>query len=251
MTGEPTSFRDGFAEGRLDPERWVAAYLPHWTTPERSAARYHFEAARLVLEITSDTEPWCPEHDGDTRVSSIQTGVFSAPVGSVIGQHRFSDGVTVVTPQETRRLCVATYGRIAIRAAALADPRAMVALWMIGFEEVPEESGEICVMEIFGRDVRRDGVAVGMGVHPHRDPHLVDDFERVDLAVDVTKPHEYVASWTDEGIAWAVDGREVRRTTQSPAYGMQLMLGIYAFEPLKPGEGPLRFVVEDVRVDPA
>jgi hypothetical protein len=243
-------FRDGFAAGRLDPARWIPAYLPQWTTPDRSAARYRFEGGRLVLEITADTEPWCPAHDGDVRVSSIQTGVRSGPVGSPLGQHRFADGLTVVTAQPPRRLYVPRHGRIAIRAAASADVRAMVALWMIGFEDRPEDSGEILVMEIFGRDVTPGRASVGMGVRPHHDPRLVDDFGQVELDLDATEAHDYVADWTPAGIVWSVDGREVRRSGQSPAYGMQLMLGLYAFEPVRPGEAPLRFVVDEVRGDP-
>lgn len=250
MTVATAPFRDGFATGRLDPARWIAAYLPQWTTPERSAARYRFEGGRLVLEITADTEPWCPDHDGDVRVSSIQTGVRSGSVGSTDGQHRFADGLTVVTPQDPRRPFVPHFGRIAIRARAIADPRAMVALWMIGFEDRPEDSGELLVMEIFGRDVASGRAAVGMGIRPHHDPRLVDDVGRVEVDLDVSEPHDYVADWTPNGVTWSIDGREVRRTGQSPAYGMQLMLGLYAFEAVRPGETPLRFVVDEVRGDP-
>jgi hypothetical protein len=246
----PSAFRDGFETGRLDPARWVAGYLPQWTTPDRSAARYVFDDGRFALEITPDTQPWCPDHDGDVRVSSIQTGVRSGPAGSADGQHRFADGVTVVTPQEERRLYTPLHGRISLRARGLSDPRAMVALWMIGFEDVPDDSGEICVMEVFGRDVAPGRAAVGMGVHPHHDPRLRDDFERVPLELDVTEPHDYAADWRPDGIDWSVDGRIVRRTAQSPGYPMQLMLGLYAFEGLQPGEPPLRFVVDEVRGDP-
>lgn len=252
MIGAPTrtTFRDGFASQRLDDRRWIAAYLPQWTTPDLSAARYAFHAGRLVLEITTETHPWCPEHDGEVRVSSIQTGVRSGPAGSGDGQHRFADGVTVITPQPARALYTPRYGRIAIRARAIADPRAMVALWMIGFEDTPTDSGEICVMEIFGRDVLAGRAAIGMGVHPHRDPRLVEDFERVWLDIDVSRSHDYVAEWRPDAIVWSVDGRVVRRTSQSPSYPMQLMLGLYAFEGLRRDEPPLRFLVERVSGDP-
>ena len=36
----------------------------------------------LRLLIEADQEPWCPEFDGEVRVSSLQTGVFAGPVGS-------------------------------------------------------------------------------------------------------------------------------------------------------------------------
>jgi hypothetical protein len=244
------AFRDGFETGHLDPDRWIPEYLPQWTTPGRAAARHSFDAGRLVLEIDASSEPWCPDHDGATRVSSIQTGVFSGPVDSQIGQHRFAEGVTVVTPQPARRLYLPRRGRIGIRASALRHPDAMVALWLIGFEDRPEDSGELCVMEIFGRDIGRGRVGVGMGVHPHHDPRLVEDFERLELAIDATEPHDYVADWASSGITWSVDGRVVRTSSQSPDYSMQLMLGLYAFAPVAPTDPPLRFVVDAVRADP-
>ena len=243
-------FRDGFETGRLDPERWIPAYLPQWTTPERSAAQYRFEDGRLVLEIDSATEPWCPEHDGAVRVSSIQTGVRSGPVGSGDGQHRFADGVRVITEQAARQLYTPRFGRIAVRASAIADPRAMVALWMIGFEDSPDDSGEILVMEIFGRDVAPRRAVVGMGVRPHHDPRLLDGFTRVPLGLDVTQPHDYAVTWRPDGITWRVDGEAVLESDQAPHYSMQLMLGLYAFEAVRPSEPPLRFVVERVHGDP-
>jgi hypothetical protein len=86
-----------------------------------------------------------------------------------------------------------------------------------------------------------------MGLHPHHDPRLHDDFERVRLAIDATEPHDYAIEWTPDGIAWEVDGQTVRRSRQSPDYSMQLMLGIYAFRPLTSDDRPRRFPVEHVR----
>jgi hypothetical protein len=245
-----SSFRDGFEAGRLDPDRWLPAYLPQWTTPERSAARHRFDGGRLVLEITEETLPWCPDHDGDVRVASIQTGVRSGPVGSPDGQHRFAAGLTVVTAQPTRRLYLPHFGRMSIRARAVRDPRAMVALWLIGFEDEPGESGEILVMEIFGRDVGADRATVGMGIRPHHDPGLRDGVAGVPLAIDVTAFHEYAIDWRPDGITWTVDDAIVHESDQAPDYPMQLMLGLYAFEALAPGESPLEFHVDRVSGDP-
>ena len=244
------SFRDGFETGRLDPDRWIAAYLPQWTTPSRAAASHRFLDGRLVLEIGSATMPWCPDHDGEVRVSSIQTGVRSGPIGSADGQHRFAPGLRVVTEHPERRLYTPRFGRIAVRAAALADPRAMVAFWMIGVEDRPEDSGEILVMEIFGRDVGPDRALVGMGTRPHHDPRLADTFEQVALRLDATAPHEYAVEWRPDGISWSVDGAPVKTAAASPGYPMQLMLGLYAFEAVRPGEPPLAFEVERVHGDP-
>ena len=42
----------------------------------------------LRLLIEADQPAWCPEFDGRVRVSSLQTGVFAGPLGTMIGQHR-------------------------------------------------------------------------------------------------------------------------------------------------------------------
>ena len=224
-------------------------YLPHWSSRERAAARYEVGGGRLRLLIEAGQEPWCPELDGEIRVSSLQTGCFAGPVGSTVGQHRFHPDAVVREEQPDVRLYTPQYGRIELRARASADPDAMVALWMIGFEG-GERSGEICVCEIFGRDVRPDTALVGVGVHPFGDPALVDDFEQVAVPVDVTEPHDYRADWTADGVVFAIDGEAVKTVAQSPAYPMQLMLDIYEF----PSGGARRreaypkvFEVESVR----
>ena len=240
-------FTDGFDGGRLDPSRWIDSYLPHWSSRKRSAARWRIDGGRLRLVIDPDQEPWNPDLDGDTRVSSIQTGVFSGPFGSPIGQHRFRPGLVVREAQPAARLYTPRFGRIEIRMSAVSDPDAMVALWMIGFEDEPRRSGEICVAEIFGRDVGPTAVRVGMGIHPFGDPNLADDFDQVEVSVDATTIHEYAVEWSPHLVDHTVDGRLVKRSTQAPDYPMQLMLGVYAFRPAAPGDVPIEFVVDRVR----
>ncbi len=46
---------------------------------------------------------------------------------------------------------------------------------MIGFEDEPTHSAEICICEIFGRDVGSLD-RVGMDVHPFGDPAIRDEF---------------------------------------------------------------------------
>jgi beta-glucanase (GH16 family) len=205
------------------------------------------------LLITEDQPPWCPDLDGQVRVSSLQTGSFAGPVGSSVGQHRFNPEAVVKEAQPNVQLYTPLYGRIELRAQALADPRAMVALWLIGYEDQPERSAEICVCEIFGRDVGADHASVGMGVHPFGDPSIVDDFSAVRLPIDVRDFHVYTAEWTREQVAFFVDGDLVKTVRQSPAYPMQLMLSVYEFPPpddvAEPSSAayPKAFVVDYVR----
>ena len=135
---------------------------------------------------------------------------------------------------------------------ALDDPRAMVALWMIGLEDAPERSSEICVAEIFGRDVRRQGARIGMGVRSWADPSITDDFVAEELPIRVRDWHTYAAEWTEGRVAWYVDDRLVRVVEQSATYPMQIMLGIYelpiADDPRQPAAYPKVFEVDWVRV---
>jgi hypothetical protein len=87
------------------------------------------------LLIEADQSPWCPELDGDVRVSSLQIGVFAGPVGSKVGPHRFAPAAEVREAQENVQLYTPLYGRIEMRARATDDPRCVVALWMIGYED--------------------------------------------------------------------------------------------------------------------
>jgi len=243
------AFEDVFAGPELDRSRWLPWYLPHWSSRGRAAARYELGAGGLRLRIDADQEPWCPELDGDVRVSSLQTGAFAGPLGSRVGQHRFHPDAVVREEQPAERLYTPRYGRIELRARASADPRAMVALWLIGVEDEPERSAELCVCEIFGRDVGPERAVVGLGLHPFGDPRLADDFERIELPIDAREPHEYAVEWTPGRALFLVDGERVKASDQAPDYPMQLMLSLYdlPLEDAPPGSYPKEFLVESVR----
>ena len=245
-------FEDNFDRDSLDDRRWLPYYLPHWSSRELAAARYDVGGGCLRLRIEEDQRPWCPDLDGEVRVSSLQTGMFAGPRGSTIGQHRFKREAVVTEEQQNVRLYTPQYGVFEVRLKALDDPRCMVALWMIGYEDEPSRSAEICVCEIFGRDVGSGEASVGMGVHPFGDPDIVDDFAAEAVPIDARDFHVYAAVWTPDGVTFSVDGERVRAVDQSPAYPMQLMLGIYEF-PAEPGAAapatayPKELVVDYVR----
>jgi beta-glucanase (GH16 family) len=154
--------------------------------------------------------------------------------------------------QDNAMLYTPRYGLFELRAKAIDDPRCMVALWMIGYEDQPDRSAEICICEIFGRDVRADRAGVGMGLHPFGDPRIRDEFSVEDLAIDVRDFHTYAAEWTPDHVAFFVDDRLVKLVEQSPGYPMQFMLGIYEFpdgdQPAPPAPPyPKQFVVDSFR----
>jgi len=205
----------------------------------------------LRLLITEEQEPWAPALDGELRVSSLQTGVYAGPVGSREGQVPFDPNAVVTEEQENVRLYTPQYGRLEVRLRALDDPRSMVALWCPGYEG-GERSGEVLVCEIFGRDVHADHALVGVGVRPFDDPALEDHFEAVRVPIDAREFHVYRADWMPDRAEFFVDGELVKTVPQSPAYPIQLMLGIYEFPPddgaaPEPETYPKAFVVDYVR----
>jgi hypothetical protein len=247
---------DDFNGSQLNDQLWISYYLPQWSSRSASTARYSLRDGSLRLAIQADQPPWCPEFDGWQRVSSLQTGLFAGPLGSEIGQSRFRSDLVVREEQVSAALYTPQYGLFEMRARAVDDPNNMVALWMIGYEDEPERSAEICVFEIFGRDVKADRVAVGMGLHPFGDRTIVDDFTAEEVAIDAREFHEYSAVWTRRYVAFYVDSRLIKVVRQSPSYPMQFMLGIYEFSD-GPGLGsradryPKEFVIDWFRASRA
>src|SRR3712207_4815961 len=124
--GRELVFDERFDDPAAFAERWIPHYLPQWSSRERSRARWRFERDGLHLLIEADQEPWAPEWDGPIRVSNLQTGLRSGPVGSRDGQHRFRPDLVVREEQPERWTWKPHHGRIEIRAAASPDPRTMV-----------------------------------------------------------------------------------------------------------------------------
>src|SRR5215210_7844327 len=227
-------FDEAFTRPELNPDRWVAHYLPQWTTPERSAARYELQPGLLRLLIEADQPAWRIE-DGELRVSNLQTGTFSGPVGSPIGQHRHRDDLAVRTAQPARRLYTPAGGLVDAVLRASPDPACMLAFWLVGFEDSPEQSGEICVCELFGNAIGPRRSRVRIGVKAHHDPRLGQDMEEVALDLDATAWHTYTAEWTAERIRFFVDDQLIRTVEQRIDYPLQLMVDLFEFP-----EGPER-----------
>jgi hypothetical protein len=229
-TGYELEVEDGFNRSLLNERLWIPYYLPQWSSRARSAARYALNDGTLRLLIESDQQPWSPEFCGHLRVSSLQTGLFAGPVGTTIGQHHFRDDLLVREAQSSIALYTPRYGLFELRARALDNPVNMVALWMIGYEDEPTRSAEICICEIFGRDVGSWQARVGMGLHPFGDPAIADEFSAEEIGIDARESHTYAAEWTPSDVAFYVDERLIKVVHQSPDYPMQFMLNIYEFE---------------------
>jgi hypothetical protein len=142
----------------------------------------------------------------------------------------------VRTPQPTRRLFTPAGGLVEARLRASADPTCMLAVWLVGFEETaPEDSGEICIAELYGDRIGAGGSSVRTGVKAHGDPRLREDMADVALDIDATDWHIYAAAWTAEETRFYVDDRRVRTVPQGLGYPLQLMIDLFEFP-----AGPVR-----------
>jgi hypothetical protein len=231
-------FEDHFDGPALDPEVWLPHYLPAWSSRTATTATYGIRNSCLHLSIPSEQGAWLPdEHKPPLRVSGIQSGNFSGPVGSTVGQQPWRDGVVVREEQEPFWGWTPDHGYLEMRARAVLTARSMVAWWMVGLEDRPERCAEICVAEIFG-DAVLPGVsaAVGMGLHPFRDPAIVEDFEAVRIPIDIAEFHTYAVDWTAHRVEFFVDGELIRGCPDPPTYPMQMMLAVFDFPEKSTGD---------------
>jgi hypothetical protein len=242
------AFFDDFDGPALDLEVWLPHYLPQWSSRVLSAATYEVGGSELRLTIPRDQGVWCEgDHDPPLRVSGVQSGVSSGPVGSTVGQQSFRDGLVVREEQPAWWGWTPRYGLIEIRARMELSPRSMASLWLSGVERRPEESGEICVFEIFGESVDDDRgrAGVGQGIKPFRDPSLGWDFDAPCLAIDVREPHVYGARWEEGRVEFLVDGESVKTVHRAPGYPVQAMIAVFDF----PEKAPTLEHVPELAVD--
>lgn len=254
----PTAVDERFASPPED-RGWTLAYLPAWSSAAAAAAAARTGPDGLHLTIPADHPLWCPgDHVPPLRVSAAQSGSWSGPVGSTRGQQPFRAGQTVREEQPARWACTPVQGRVEVTCRATIGPGSMFSAWLVGIEDVPERSGELCVVEVFGDTVGTDEdgmptAALGSGVHPFRDPDLREEFSAPRTAVDVAARHTYAVTWRPGRAVFEVDGVVTRSLAEAPGYPMQLMLAVFDFpdRPHGPGAPAVpELVVERVRITP-
>ncbi|MCY4725289.1 glycoside hydrolase family 16 protein [Nocardioides sp. STR2] len=225
-------FRDDFDGDGLDRSVWLPHYLPAWSSRAATLASHRLEDGRLVLDVPVDHPVWCPDdHAPPLRVSGIQSGSWSGPLGSTRGQQRFADGLTVREEQPRFEGWLPASGHVEIRCAMDLSHRSMAALWMAGFEDDEEQlrCGELCVVEVFGNALRSGSAEVGVGIKAFRDPALTQDFAAPRVDIDVSGFHTYAVDWDADVAVFTVDGEELRRCPRPPTYPLQLMVAVFDF----------------------
>jgi hypothetical protein len=247
-------FDENFSSSKLNLNNWIPYYLPQWSSREKSKPNYEIRDGNLILKITENQQPWCPEFNGDVKCSSIQTGVFAGKIGSSVGQHKFfNPSKCVVREEQTNSATfLPQYGRFEIRAKAPSSEANVVSLWMIGYEDQPEKSAELCIFEVKGWNIGKKKTKIGFGIHQFNDPNLKEEFLEEDFDIDVTQFHTYSAKWTEKTVTFYIDGKKTKEIQQSPQYPMQLMLGIYEIPEMIKNKSrqkyPNEFVIDFVKV---
>ena len=191
---------------------------PSGARGRRARRRMPSRDSCLQLTIPPDQGLWCPGEHDPLRVSGVQSGVFSGPVGSTVGPAAVPSGRLVREAQETLWGWTPRYGRLEMRARMDLSPRSMAAWWLVGLEDQPERCGELCVVEVFGDAVTPDGAAVGMGVQALPRPAAgATTSPRRGCRSTSREFHTYAVDWTPDGAI--VLGRRLGRSaawTSSP-----------------------------------
>ena len=196
-------FDEDFNGNNLNLKHWIPYYLTQWSSREKSKPNFIINDDLRRFQITKNQKPWCLEFNGEVKCSSLQTGIYASVLGSDEGQHKFFNLNAVVREeQENIKKYVPKYGYFEMRAKFAATKADVVALWMIGYEDSPEKSGELCIMEIKGWNVKKNKANIGLGIHNFNDPKLVDDFSEAEYEIDVTQFHTYAAEWRKDNIVF-------------------------------------------------
>ena len=185
-------FQDEFDGETLDDSRWVPQYLSSWAQkPELAEPTYIMENGLMRLQIFAETQPWCPEYDGETVVSGFTTGDRNA-------LHNWNGTNAVRNPVEMQATHLNQYGYYEIRAKGQSGSARHAAWWLRGFEDVPDESAEIDIFEILGNNSHK----VPVNFHAWNDPDAPDGggFSYTNRQMDFHEEfHIYGFNWIEGG----------------------------------------------------
>lgn len=185
-------FQDEFDGETLDDSRWVPQYLSSWAQkPELAEPTYIMENGLMRLQIFAETQPWCPEYDGETVVSGFTTGNRNA-------LHNWNGTNAVRNPVEMQATHLNQYGYYEIRAKGQSGSARHAAWWLLGFEDVPDESAEIDIFEILGNNSHK----VPVNFHAWNDPDAPDGggFSYTNRQMDFHEEfHIYGFNWIEGG----------------------------------------------------
>lgn len=248
-------FDEEFDGNTLDENLWVDKYLASWTkTPERSNPTYELKDGIMNLQIQEETQPWCPEYDGETVVSGFTTAHRN-------GLHNWTGNNKIRNPSDMEVTHINKYGYYEIRSKGQAGSSRHVAWWLTGLEDVPNESCEIDIFEILGNNPN----AVPVAFHKWKDPTGPDGGSFTYTNKDKNFHDEYHVfgfDWiegagsgsTPDKMVLYVDGEQIGEKNVKIDYPLIQLFSIYEKRgggwtgPWEPMPYPNTFAIDYVRV---
>jgi len=215
---------DEFDTPVLNEGLWFKWYLPHWSTREKTLARYELKDGKLILKIEPDQVPWDPEHDGKTVISGVQTANKN-------WLHKWSkDYQDIKTSEPLVENYMQKYGYFEIRAKTQKGSGIHSAWWMIGLQDdaknwdYSKKTTEVDIFEILGK--RTDQALFNN--HVWNDPDTKERSNYVDLGFDSSEDfHVYGFEWNENNMSFYVDGVLKRTMDTSVPYAMLTMMSLY------------------------
>lgn len=221
-------FQDEFDKDALDQDKWVDHYLSSWSTTADNTMEWTESNGIMNIQIKETTEPWCREYDGATVVSGFTTGQRN-------GLHNWNGNNQVRNPKDTELTHINQYGYYEMRAKGQSGSSRHSAWWLLGFEDVPEESAEIDIFEIKGKDGTRvppalhkwnDSDAFGGSLSTYADTSRDFNNEYHVYGFDWQKGTSGDTTYPDKIVLY-VDGKEVSSVKVNIDYPMIQLLSLY------------------------
>lgn len=223
-------FHDEFNDATLNKTKWVDRYLSSWSKSSGNTSNYLFRNGFASLQIHKSTEPWCPEFDGQTVVSGFTTGDRN-------GLHNWTGKNVIRNPRDMKLTHINQYGYYEMRMRGQAGSSRHSAWWLLGFEDDPEQSAEIDIMELQGRYEHK----VPPALHSWKDKKAFPWFSGLRSYTspvnDVNNEyHVYGFDWQKgtgtrrgypDSITFYIDGHEYAKISVNIDYPMIQLLSLY------------------------
>lgn len=146
-------FDDEFEGADLNSHNWVNKYLSSWSKTWQETTNHEVTNGDLSLRINADTQPWAPEWDGKTVISGIETGQRN-------GLHNWNGNNQVRNPADPDLTHINQYGYYEMRMRGQPGSSRHSAWWLLGFQDSPDQTTEIDIFEVLGRNPHGFSVAL-------------------------------------------------------------------------------------------
>ena len=88
---------------------------------------------------------------------------------------------------------------------------------MIGFEDAPEHSAEICIFEFKSENLGQISLTIGFGIYSFQALTFTDEFFEETFAIDTSEFNVYAAEWAPTGVAFYINRVKIKTVDHIPA----------------------------------